>query len=72
MKLMEKVYERVMNVFFIDDMKGFVFRFYFNKDDVVEYVRCLNIIGFVVGFCFFDVVYKYYKSKEGMFKFIVD
>lgn len=72
MKLMEKAYERAMNVLFTDDMKGPVFRFYFNKDDAAEYVRRLNITGSAVGPCSLDAAYKYYKSKEGMFKFIAD
>lgn len=72
MKFMEQAYERAMNMLFSDDMKGPVFRFYFNRDDATEYVRRLNISGSTVGPCSLDAAYKYYKSKQDMFKFMSD
>lgn len=72
MKFMEQAYERAMNMLFSDDMKGPVFRFYFNRDDAAEYVRRLNISGSTVGPCSLDAAYKYYKSKQDMFKFMAD
>lgn len=72
MKFMEQAYERAMNLLFSDDMKGPVFRFYFDRDDAAEYVRRLNISGSTVGPCSLDAAYKYYKSKQDMFKFMAD
>lgn len=72
MKFMEQAYERALNLLFSDDMKGPVFRFYFNRDDAAEYVKRLNISGSTVGPCSLDAAYKYYKSKQDMFKFMAD
>lgn len=64
--------EKVRHMLFKDDMKGPVFRFYFDREDATDYVRRLNLSGSAVGSCPLDTAYKYFKSKQGMFKFVAD
>jgi hypothetical protein len=72
MKFMEQAYQKAINMLFSDDMKGPFFRFYFSRDDAVQYVRRLNISGSTVGPCSLDAAYKHYKGKQDMFKFMAD
>ncbi|OAE22220.1 hypothetical protein AXG93_412s1090 [Marchantia polymorpha subsp. ruderalis] len=44
-----------------EDMKGPIFRFYFDKEDANTYVKQLGLAGSMVGSCPLDAAYKYFK-----------
>lgn len=71
-KLTSQWMENALHLVFKDDMRGPVFRFYFDKLDATDYVKRLNLSGSMVGSCPLDAAYKYFKGKQGMFKFVAD